>query len=93
MIECLVQELGKIGLHLNASKSRIITTAHINGPMYINVSDDIVGRHISANPRCRSQTKVKHRFQVGWAKFRKHRHILTNKHVSIALRLKFSIQC
>ena len=101
MIECLVQELGKIGLHLNASKSRIITTAHIDGPMYINVSDDMVEvltagdvhkylrRHISADPRCRSQTELKHRFQVGWAKFRKHRHILTNKHVSIALRLKF----
>ena len=33
MIECLAQELGKIGVHLNASKSRIITTAHIDGPM------------------------------------------------------------
>ena len=80
MIECLVQELGKIDLHLNnASKSRIITTAHIDGPMYINVTYDMVevliagdvhkylGRHISADPRCRSQTELKHRFQVGWA--------------------------
>ena len=44
--------------------------------------------HISADFRSRSQTELKHRFQVGWAKFRKHRHILTNKHVSIALTLK-----
>ena len=36
-----------------------------------------------------THTEFKYCFQVARARFRNHRHALTNKHVSMALRLKF----
>ena len=71
--------------------------------MYVEVSQDLVhvlhegsshkylGRHIPGNLKQRGRVELHHRKTIAWAKFNKHRTILTNKHVSflLKLRLKF----
>jgi len=44
------------------------------------------GRHIPGNS---GRVELHHRKTIAWAKFNKHRTILTNKHVNLKLRLKF----
>ena len=101
MIETLSWELHQIGLQLNAAKSKIFTTKPLDHPMYVEVSQDLVhvlhegsshkylGRHIPGNLKQRGRVELHHRKTIAWAKFNKHRTILTNKHVSLKLRLKF----
>ena len=48
-----------------------------------------LGRHIPGNLKQRGCVELHHRRTIAWAKFNKHRTILTNKHVSLKLRLKF----
>ena len=69
--------------------------------MYVEVSRDLVhvlhegsshkylGRHIPGNLKQRGCVELHHRKTIAWAKFNKHRTVLTNKHVSLKLRLKF----
>ena len=69
--------------------------------MYVEVSQDLVhvlhegsshkylGRHILGNLKQRGCVELHHRKTIAWAKFNKHRTVLTNKHVSLKLRLKF----
>ena len=101
MIEILSWELHPIGLQLNAAKSKIFTTKQLDHPMYVEVSQDLVhvlhegsshkylGRHIPGNVKQRGCVELHHRKTIAWGKFNKHRTILTNKHVSLKLRLKF----
>ena len=101
MIETLSWELHPIGLQLNAAKSKIFTTKQLDHPMYVEVSQDLVhvlhegsshkylGRHIPGNLKQRGCVELHHRTTIAWAKFNKHRTILTNTHVSLKLRLKF----
>ena len=101
MIETLSCELQQVGLQLNAAKSKIFTTKPLDHPMYAEVSQDLVhvlhgevshkylGRHIPGNLKQRGRVELHHRVTSAWAKFNKHRTLLTNKHVSLQLRLKF----
>ena len=87
-----------IGLQLNAAKNEIFTTKPLDHPTYVEVSQDLVhvlhegsshkyfGRHIPGNS---GRVELHHRKTIAWAKFNKHRTILTNKHVNLKLRLKF----
>ena len=43
------------------------------------------------NLKQRGCVELHHRKTIAWAKFNKHRTVLTNKHVSLKLRLKFLI--
>ena len=52
-------------------------------------SHKYLGRHIPGNLKQRGRVELHHRKTIAWAKFNKHRTILTNKHVSLKLRLKF----
>ena len=101
MIKILSWELHHIGLQLNAAKSKIFTTKSLDHPTYVEVSQDLVhvlhegsshkflGRHIPGNLRQRGRVELHHRKTIASAKFNEHRTILTNKHVSLKLRLKF----
>ena len=101
MNKILSWELHHIGLQVNAAKSKIFTTKPLDHPTYVEVSQDLVhvldegsshkylGRHIPQNLRQRGRVELQHRGTIAWAKFNKHRTILTNKHVSLKLRLKF----
>ena len=101
MIETLSWELHQIGLQLNAAKTKIFTARQLDHPMYVEVSQDLVhvlhqrsshkylGRHIPGNLKQRGCVELRHRKTIAWAKFNKHRAMLTNKHVNLKLRLKF----
>ena len=84
----------------NAAKNNIFTSKRFDHPMYVVVSRDLVhvlhegsshkylGKHILGNLKQRGCAELHHRKTIAWAKFNKHRTILTNKHVSLKLRLK-----
>ena len=48
-----------------------------------------LGKTLVGDLRHRAEVELGHRLQVTWAKCHKHRHVLTNKHVALKLRLKF----
>ena len=88
MIETLSWELHQIAVQRNGAKSKIFITEQLDHPMYVEVSHDLVhvlhegsshkylGRHILGNLKQRGCVDLNHRT------------ILTNKHVSLKLRLK-----
>ena len=47
-----------------------------------------LGRHLDGKLFQRHITELNHRIHVAWYKFQLHRKVLTNRHVSIKLRLK-----
>ena len=40
MMECLVEELGAVRLNLNTSKTKILTTESLKGPMFLAIGGD-----------------------------------------------------
>ena len=48
-----------------------------------------LGKTLVGDLRHWAEVELGHRLQVTWAKVHKHRHVLTNKHVALKLRLKF----
>ena len=99
MILLLVEELRKIGLELNASKTKVLTNESPE-EQFILVGDTEIGiiaedgkhkylgRYLSGVFENRSMIEVAHRIQCGWQKFGRHANTLCNKNVSIKLRLK-----
>ena len=95
--------LHQIGLQLHAAESKIFTTKQLDHPMYVEVSQDLVhvlhegsshkylGRHILGNLKQLGCVELHHRKTIAWAKFNKHRTILTSKHVSLKLFLNSSM--
>ena len=78
MITFLKQELCKIGLQLNADKTKIFTMSSLESPMYIEVDDDVLevlfedkthkylGRSLSGNVTKRAAVEVAHHSHVAW---------------------------
>ena len=100
MTESLVAEFSKVGLELNGSKSKKITNEvldfeflDIAGDLVENVSPTkthrYLGRFLSGNLDIRGRVEVDHRIQCAWWKFGQHVKVLTNRKISIKLRLKF----
>lgn len=99
MIEALVDELAKTGLHLNGKKTKIMTNENVQF-QYLEVAGEMVaiipnldshrylGRSMAGNLFNRTAVKIKHRLQAGWYKFSRHSKTLTNRNISIKLRLK-----
>ena len=100
MVEMLVDELSAIGLALNASKTKILTTEPLSTPLYIDMADGFVevlvneavrkylGRRFPGNLARRGQVEFANRLACAWGKFHKHRQWLMNKHISMHRRLK-----
>ena len=104
MMETLVEELAKVGLSLNADKTKIL-----RGPIeddgfdvsFVHIASDLVevldvqsshkylGKQLTLRLHERSQCEVKHRIQRAWASFHKHRKVLQNQHIPLHLKLKF----
>jgi len=87
MTELLITELGAVGLQLNASKTKILTTfSTFSGsrPMHVELAGDSVeivsgrskhkhlGKTLVGDLRHRAEVELGHRLQVAWAKFHKH---------------------
>ena len=101
MMETLIVELSAVGLHLNTSKTKILTTTALTGPMFLDVGGDMIevvhgqethkylGKKLPGDLSTRANVDVKHRTHIAWMKFNQHRETLLNRHVSLKLRLKF----
>ena len=100
MVDALCYELGRVGLNLNATKTKIFTTLRNGSPLYVDMGGDLVqvldsgdchrylGKRIPGDLSKRGQADVNNRIQSAWAAFHKHRSVLTNKHVTLRSRLK-----
>ena len=81
-------------------KQKKLTTSPSESSAFVNVCGEMVhiihaetvhkylGRNLGGNFLARRNFEFVHRWQVAWNKFRKYKHILLNKHVSLVLRLK-----
>ena len=99
MLVWLMEELLQVGLQLNGTKSKILTTmathvdfVDIRGEMF-EVIDEVsvhkyLGRHLTGDLDDRGPSEAKHRIQAAWHQFHKYQKQLTNKNVSVKLRLK-----
>jgi len=99
MVEMLIKELASIGLHVNGKKTKIITNASPSYN-YFDISGELVtvlgnneahrylGRLLCGNLSDRAATEIKNRLQNSWYKFSQYSRTLTNRNISIKLRLK-----
>lgn len=99
MTELLIEDFSKIGLHLNASKTKILTTdlfdyefLEIGGNMveilHGNSTHRFLGRHLPGILENRGDVEVSHRIQAAWMKYGQFSRILSNRKISVKLRLK-----
>ena len=108
MSSLLIEELEKVGLRLNAAKSKILHTEVEDEGFdlgYIEIADDFIqilephefhrylGRRISLSASNRVATEFSYRKSQAWAAFHKHKAVLLDRHVSLGLRLKFFNCC
>ena len=101
MIMLLIEELRKIGLELNVSKTKILTN-EIQEEHFISVGDvqigivaedgkhKYLGRYLSGVFENRSTIEIAHRLQCGWYKFGQHSSTLLNKNVSMIEIIRLS---
>ena len=80
MLTMLMEDLAKIGLHLNGSKTKILTTV-ANSLHFLDVDESFIqimqpgefhkylGRHLPGALLERGPVEVQHRLQVAWYKF------------------------
>ena len=104
MLDMLVEELRRVGLDLNAKKSKILTldeaTFNAQSPVLVEVADGFIevlrageshkylGAALPGDLRRRGGTILAHRLQCAWSKFHMFKHALTNRHVDKKLRLR-----
>lgn len=99
MVTLLVEAFDKVGLELNASKSKILTNANIEY-QFLDIADSMVeivqaeashkylGTYLSGEFVFRENVEINHRIKCAWFAFGRHSHVLCNRNVSIKLRLK-----
>ena len=100
MVEMLVQELSLIGLQLNGTKTKVLTTSTLQEASYVEICGTMVailhggmthkylGRKFPGNLNSRTEVEIMHRIKCAWHNFHQHKLILLNKHVCLRLRLK-----
>ena len=108
MTELLIVELKKVGLELNAEKTKILhSSVEDDGANrdYVDINGDFVrvlhgnechrylGRFLSLSAPDRIQRELQNRKNHAWGSFHKHKKVILNHHVSLAKRLKFFDMC
>jgi len=100
MIQILCEELAQVGLHLNGSKTKLLTTCADCVPEFVTINGETLdvlapdaahkylGRKYTGDLSKRGHIGFQQRVQLAWAKFNHFRHVFTNKHISIKLRLR-----
>ena len=101
MMELLVQVLEEFGLSINVKKTMVMCT--VDAPtcktfvdtnvgflelLTANGLHKYLGRAFCGDLRRRNERAVEHRVSCGWAKFRNLQQTLSNKNISIKLRLR-----
>ena len=76
MMECLVEELAAVGLNLNISKTKILTTESLKQQMFSAIGGDRIemlhgkqnhkylGKKLSEDLRKRAMVDIQHRSQI-----------------------------
>ena len=94
------QKLSLIGLQLNGTKTKVLTTSTSQEASHVEICGTMVailhgemthkylGRKFPGNLNGRTEVELMYRIQCAWGKFHQHKLILLNKHVSLRLRLK-----
>jgi len=104
MFARLEEELAKVGLSINGSKTKLLTNgpeSHAGcaavlveaGTQMVEVvrrgaSHKYLGRLFSGALECRGQSNLEHRTSCAWLKFHKHQASLLNKRIPLHLRCK-----
>ncbi len=100
MINSLQQELAASGLQLNPDKTKVLTTSLPPTPFFLTTAGGDVevlrdgmqhkylGKMLAGSPSERARAAVKGRIAAAWSKWLQHRQTLTNRKVSLKLRLK-----
>ena len=107
MLDSLTEELARVGLQLNAAKTKILTNdearSHDDTPTFVDTAGGMLdllpaaavhrylGRHICGQPRTRGDTELNHRIAQAWGKFHQHRDTMLNRNVSVAFVLSCSM--
>ena len=90
MVETLAQKLSFIGLQLNGTKTKVLTTStlqeashvEICGTMVVILDDEMthkyLGRKFPGNLNSRTEVELMYRIQCAWGKFHQHKLILLN---------------
>ena len=104
MVELLVIELEKVGLQLNADKTKNIHSCIYDPGSdrdYLDINNEFVrvlhgseshkylGRLVSLSPSDRIEVELQNRRKHAWASFHKHKKVILNTHVLLAKRLQF----
>ena len=105
MMELLLPELAEIGLEVNHTKTKILTTDPANFKentssvlfMYDRYFQVLaphewhkyLGRHLTFSAQCRSSNELNHHISAAWAQFHKRKYIFQNTSISVKLKLKY----
>ena len=108
MTELLVIELQKVGLQLNADKTKILHSSIYDPGAdrdYVDINTEFVrvlhgneshrylGRLLCLSPSDRIRIELQNRKNHAWASFHKHKKVILNSHVSLAKRVQFFDVC
>ena len=105
MMGWLLDELVLLGLEVNKSKTKLLTTEagyfkegltsilQINGA-YFHVLGchewhRYLGKHLCFAAHLRSNIEIQHRLAAAWGQYHKYKYILSNRNLSIKKRLRF----
>ena len=104
MLDCLVEELSRAGLSVNARKTKILTTdvnvAADEAPLFIDAGGGMVevvkhagthmylGRLLSGDLRMRGKCNLEHRMKCAWLKYHQFADTMQNRNIPIKLRLR-----
>ena len=76
MVESLVEESAAVGLHLNTSKTKVLTTQNLKEPVFLAIGGDMIevlhegqnhkyfGKNLSDDSRKRAMVDLQHRSQI-----------------------------
>ena len=104
MLDCLVEELSRAGLSVNARKTKILTTdvnvAVDEAPLFIDAGGGMVevvkhagthkylGRLLIGDLRMRGKCNLEHRMKCAWLKYHQFADTMQNRNIPIKLRLR-----
>ena len=99
MLKELVAEARKVGLKVNANKTKVMTNRHIAGqPIKIGSEKVEEVKHFIYLGRLMSvardgEKEIKRRIQAGWGNFFKYKQFFASKSVAMSLKRKLFNQC
>ena len=105
MMSLLLPELQNVGLEVNHTKTKLLTTDpsifKINTSSILYIHDryfqvlaphewhKYLGRYLTFSAHSRSSNELNHRIAAAWSQFHKRKYIFQNSNLSVKLKLKY----